>query len=342
MAKIILLIVSCLLMLVAEPAAGQGNTTVLIYHKFGEAQSPTTNVSLVNFARQMAWLRDNDYQVLPLARLVRLLDTSAAIPERAVVITIDDGYESVYTGAWPILRQYGYPFTVFLYAKAIEKKYPEFLSWKQIKEMQTAGVDFEGHSYSHYRLGNKPAGLTKSGYAHWVRADLEKGRAVLARHLGRPPALLALPYGEYNSIITRQCREIGYEAIFSQDPGSVSGDTGYVIPREPILGYDWSTLEHFKNVLERTDLPISNIEPDTAPFSGVARQFCATLLYPGRYDLRTLNVYVSELGWQRPEITGNRVCLANARKLKRRTNRVAISAIDKSHRRAIRFWLLIR
>jgi len=68
-----------------------------------------------------------------LARLVRLLATPAAVPERAVVITIDDGYRSVYTGAWPILRQYGYPFTVFLYVEAVEKKYREFLSWKKSK-----------------------------------------------------------------------------------------------------------------------------------------------------------------------------------------------------------------
>ncbi|NOX26354.1 MAG: polysaccharide deacetylase family protein [Deltaproteobacteria bacterium] len=344
MIKTFLLIAFCLLALGVEAAVGQENTTVLIYHKFGEEQSPTTNVSLANFARQMAWLRDNDYRVLPLAQLVRLLADQAAVPDRAVVITIDDGYKSVYTGAWPILRRYGYPFTVFLYAKAVEKKYREFLSWKEIKEMRAAGVDFQGHSYSHYHLGNRPAGLTDSGYAHWIRADLEKGRAVLQRHLGRRPEFLALPYGEYNSIITRQCREIGYKAIFSQDPGSVSSDTGYVIPREPILGYEWSTLAHFKAVLARTDLPISNIEPETAPFTGQIKQFCATLLYPRRYDLRTLNIYVSELGWQRPDkINGSRVCLTNNRDLKLRMNRVAISARDKlTRRQAVRFWLLMK
>jgi len=205
--------------------------------------------------------------------------------------------------------------------------------------MRAAGVDFQSHSYSHYHLGNRPAGLTDSGYARWVRADLEKGRAVLQCHLGGQSQFLALPYGEYNSIITGQCRKIGYKAIFSQDPGSVSNDTGYVIPREPILGYEWGTLTHFKAVLARTDLPISNIEPDTEPVTGQSKQFCATLLYPQRYDLRTLNIYVSELGWQRPDkINGSRVCLTNNRSLKRRLNRVAVSArVKLTRRQAIGF-----
>jgi peptidoglycan/xylan/chitin deacetylase (PgdA/CDA1 family) len=327
----------------AGSAAGQENVTVLIYHKFGEDQYPTTNVSLLKFARQMAYLRDNGYQVLPLAQMAGMLARKDVLPERAVVITIDDGYESVYSGAWPILKKYGYPFTVFLYAKAVEKKYRDFLTWPQIDEMRAAGVDFQDHGYSHYRMGRKPAGLTKAGYADWIYADLKKSRAILTRHLGYRPDFLALPYGEYNSVVSAQCNKIGYKAVFSQDPGSVSSDTGYIIPREPILGYDWSTLEHFKSVLERDDLPLTDLRPDTEPFTGKADQFCATIMYQERYDMRTLRVFVSELGWQSAtNVDGKRLCLSNDKELMRRTNRVAISVREKNkHRQSIRFWLLI-
>gem|GEM_PF-45286 len=340
--KIVFIALFLFIMLWGGNASGRGHVTVLIYHKFGEAQYPTTNVSLANFAQQMAYLRDNNYQVLPLAQMDQWLKSSADLPDKAAVITIDDGYESVYSGAWLILRQYGYPFTVFLYTKAVEKKYRNFLTWEQIEEMRAAGVDFQDHSYSHYRMGTKPTGMNDAEYGSWVRDDIEKSRAILERHLGAFPEFLAPPYGEYNSIIIEQVKELGYKAIFSQDPGSVSKDSGYILPREPILGYDWGTIKHFKTVLERCDLPITDIEPDTRPFNGNAAKICATLQYPERYEPGTLNVYVSELGWQRPEVDGKRICLANSKKLRRRTNRIAISAREKDlDCQAIRFWLLI-
>jgi len=319
------------------------NVTVLIYHKFGEEQYPTTNVSLERFAGQMAYLQENDYQVLPLARMVKLLHSGKPLPDKAVVITIDDGYESVYTGAWPILRKHGYPFTVFLYTKAVEHDYHNFLTWKQVREMWQAGVDFEDHSFSHFRLGTRPGGLDDKGYAAWIRADLEKSRAVLDRRLGATPRFLALPYGEYNSVIEEQCKQLGYEAVFSQDPGSVSRDTGYIIPREPVLGLDWSTMAHFIMVLRRVDLPLVDIEPGIDPFVNTKpARFCASLLYPQRYQPGSFSMYVSELGWQRPDIDGNRLCITNDLELKRRSNRVAVSAREKgSGRSAVRFWLLI-
>ncbi len=328
---------------VVATAAGQDdNATVLIYHKFGEEQHPTTNISRANFVRQMAYLREQGYQVLPLARIVDMLHGASTLPDKTVAITIDDGYESVYTVAWPILKQYGYPFTVFLYAKAVERKYRDFLTWQQIEEMQAAGVDFQDHGYNHAYLGIKPVGMTDQEYADWILFDLARGRAVLQHHLGGGGSFLALPYGEYNSIIADQCRKIGYRAVFSQDPGSVSSSTGYIIPREPILGYDWSTLAHFETILKRVDLPLADLLPDTKPFKGRADKFCATMLFPERYAPETLNVYVSELGWQRPKVDGNRICLTNDKVLKRRSNRVGISAREKiTGRRAIHFWLLI-
>lgn len=324
-------------------AAEQENVTVLIYHKFGEPQYPTTNVSLARFADQMAYLQENNYQVLPLQRMVEMLHSGKPLPDKTVVITIDDGYESIYTGAWPILRRYGYPFTVFLYVKAVDHDYHNFLTWKQIQEMRQAGVDFEDHSYSHYRLGKKPDGLDNKGYTAWIKADLEKSRALLGSRLGAVPRFLALPYGEYNSVVEEQCKNLGYEAIFSQDPGSVSHDTGYIIPREPVLGVDWSTMEHFVKVLQRVDLPLVDMEPGIAPFvDKKPARFCATLLYPQRYKPDSFSIYVSELGWQRPEMDGNRLCVANNNELMRRTNRVAISAREKgTGRSAVRFWLLI-
>ncbi|MFC1845473.1 polysaccharide deacetylase, partial [Thermodesulfobacteriota bacterium] len=113
--------------------------------------------------------------------------------------------------------------------------------------------------------------------------------------------------------------------------------------REPILGNDWSTMEHFQKILERVDLPLVGetpalgLLPDKKP-----ERFGAKLLYPDRYIEGTLGIYVSELGWQRATLENNFVGIANSVELKRKINRVAISGREKeSGRTAIRYWMLV-
>ena len=324
--------------------AGLGNVTIFIYHKFGEDRYPTTNVGLDRFAEQMSYLRESNYQVISLAELVKLMKSGRKLPDKTAVITIDDGYLSTYTGAWPILKEHGFPFTVFLYVKAVDKQYRNFLTWEQVREMSKAGVDFQDHSYSHHRLGRWLEEMDEAEYRAWIRGDLEKSRSILIRQLGHSPTLLALPYGEYNTIIIDEAKKTGYEAVLSQDPGSVSRHTDiFRLPREPILGNDWVTMKHFSSVLKRVDLPFTDMEPGIGPLLNTTpAAFCASLINDQWYQPGTLGIYVSELGWKKAELTGRRLCIENSVELTRRTNRVAISGREKgSGRTAIAYWLMI-
>nr|MBF0222619.1 polysaccharide deacetylase family protein [Desulfobulbaceae bacterium] len=327
-------------------AATENSATIFIYHKFGEDKYPTTNVALDRFEEQMQFLRDNSYQVISLADLIAYLKNKGAkpLPEKTVVITIDDGYVSTYTGAWPILKKYRYPFTVFLYVKAVDSGYRNFLTWEQVKEMRSAGVDFQPHTYSHLRLGSWSKEVDESGYREWISTDLKHGYKVFEANLGVRPRFLALPYGEYNSIIIDEARKNGMEAVFSQDPGSISSSTDpYRVPREPILGNDWSTMDHFKQVLDRVDLPVTDMYPPIIPFRDNAPDsFCATVNDINSFNSGSFGIYVSELGWKAAQVEKNRVCIKNEEALTRRTNRVAISARKKdSGSTAIHYWLLI-
>jgi len=332
----------------AEGVAGQvesvGNVTVFIYHKFGEDQYPTTNVAVNRFDEQMAFLKDNGYQVISLKRLSDLLKQGKPLPDKTVVITIDDGYSSTYTAAWPIFKKYGFPFTVFVYVKAVDSGYSNFLTWEQIKEMQEAGVDFQDHSYSHHRFGTIPKGLDQQSYKEWIQQDLKKGRAILSEHLGYEPQFLALPYGEYNETVIEIAEANGYQMVLSQDPGSVSRYSDVMaLPREPILGNDWATMRHFETVLDRVDLPFKDMEPKRQPLLSTPEKFCATLLAPEAYQQSSLGIYVSEFGWQPATLKNKRLCIDNLKALERRFNRVAISAKEKeSGRQAIRYWLLFQ
>lgn len=323
----------------------RGDATIFIYHHFDDDRYPTTNVSLENFKEQMAYLADNNYKVIPLAELVDLLVTKKRLPEKVAVITIDDGYKTIYNNAWPVLKKHGFPFTVFLYVEGIERGYKNYLTWDQIKEMQAAGVDFQDHSFSHHYLADKPVGLNEEEYRTWIKKDLARGASILTVKLGKRPRFFAIPYGEYNRIVIEEAKKVGYDAIFTQDGGSVSSDTDTaMISREPILGNDWSQLKHFKNVLERVDLPIDNLEPSLEPLTNsTPSTFGARLLYPDRYNKGSFGIYVSELGWQKAQIEGDHVYIENTKPLTRKLNRVMINAKERgSGRTALRFWLLVK
>lgn len=325
---------------------GSGSTprvTVLIYHRFGESRYPSTNVSLERFEEQMAYLRDSGYRVISLAEMVRRLRDRLPFEDRTVVLTVDDGYRSVYDKAWPVLKRYGYPFTVFLYTAQHEAGNPNYLGWGQIQEMQAAGVDFQDHSFSHHRMAHRPAGMDDAAYRDWLRKDMERSRLVLAEKLGRMPTVFAVPYGEYNQAVTEEARRLGFEAVLRQDPGAVSSATDpYAIPREAILGNEWSSLEHFKKVLNRVDLPFAGMTPPPGNLADLSpAEFAVRVADPERYQPGSFGVYVSELGWKPAKVEGDRVSVAGGQ-LSRRLNRVAVSAWEKeSGRMAVRFWLLV-
>ncbi|ADH85663.1 polysaccharide deacetylase family protein [Desulfurivibrio alkaliphilus] len=327
----------------AQEEPRRGDATIFIYHHFGDDRYPTTNVSMEQFKEQMAYLADNDYNVIALAELVGMLRDGTPLPPRTVVITVDDGYRTTYTKAWPVLQQYDFPFTVFLYVEGLEKKYSNYMTWEQVAEMAAAGVDFQDHSYSHHRLADWPADWSEERYRRWISEDLHRGKEILTRRLGEEPRFFAIPYGEYNHIVLEEAQKIGYEAIFTQDAGSVSDDTELsMISREPILGTNWSTLEHFQQVLARVDLPFTDKTPGLQPLQdNPPPRIGARLLYPERYRPGTFGIFVSELGWQQAKVDGDFVYIDNDTVLERRINRVMISAREKdTGRTALRFWML--
>jgi len=325
----------------AEPA--RPGATVLIYHRFGEEDLPTTNIAADRFEEQLAFLRDNGYRVLALRDLAARLLQGEPLPDRSVVITIDDGYRSVYEVAWPLLRKYGFPFTVFVYVEATDQGRRGYMNWNQIRELRDAGVDFQNHGYGHLHMAERRPGMTDQAYRAWIRADLAVSTRILSQQLGQRPEFFAVPYGEYNQAVIDEARLFGYRAILMQDPGSVGADTDpLAIPREAILGEDWSTMEHFQMVLERVDLPLADLEPVTAVRGEIPPRFSARLLYPERYRPGTLGIYVTELGWRQAVVEDGRVIVANDQPLTRPINRVAVSGREKeSNRTAIRYWLLV-
>lgn len=184
--------------LVAESLGIGRGARILVYHGINDSPTSPYAVSARDFAFQMRFLAE---QCRPVSvhSLVELLRRGRPIPPRTVAVTIDDGYSDAYTHAYPILRRFAIPATVFLPVDLIgagssgtaTSRLPqtEFLLWSQVREMSRSGIDFGSHTLTHVSL-TEPARQD-------IREQLEKSKARLEEEIGQPVTGFAYPYGTY-------------------------------------------------------------------------------------------------------------------------------------------------
>jgi peptidoglycan/xylan/chitin deacetylase (PgdA/CDA1 family) len=235
-----------------EPATVQ-TVPILCYHRFG----PRTNNLTVTpqaFEAQMRYLRENGYTVVPMARLADFLEGKAALPKKSVVITIDDGYRSTYEIAWPILKRYGYPATVYLYTDFVGAG--DALTWAQMKEMSGPGqIDIQPHSKTHSNLTLKLADENEARYRDRIRREVDAPIDAIRERLNESTLSYAFPYGDVNDTVVEFLRAKNVRLGVTVTPG---GNAFFAPPvmlrRSMIFGGD--DIDVFKNKLV-TALPVS-------------------------------------------------------------------------------------
>jgi peptidoglycan/xylan/chitin deacetylase (PgdA/CDA1 family) len=234
-------------------AHADDGAVVLIYHRFGEAQHPSTSVTLTQFERQLAAIRDGGYTVLPLPELVRMLADGTPVPSRSVAITIDDAYVSTVTEAWPRLRAHGYPFTLFVSTDAADAGTGDLMSWDQIRAMAADPLVTIGH---HGAAHAHMAALSMAEAA----ADLDRADQRFRSELGHVPALFAYPYGEYGAALRAMVAARGFTAAFGQHSGVADRWTDrFVLPRFALNA--GTSHEDFLLRLAAMPLPAEEVQP---------------------------------------------------------------------------------
>lgn len=248
----------------SPPAVVPSHAVVFMYHRFGDARHPSTNVTLADFDAQLNWLAQHHYQVWPLPKIVAYLKTGRAIPDHVVAISIDDAYQTVYEYAYPRLKARGWPFTVFVETGSVDQHLPDFMTWDELREMQQHGANFGNHTMDHAHLPFRNKGETDLAWADRVRKDILGAQAHLQAELGpqtnADPKLFAYPYGEYDQDLAELVTGLGYVA-FGQQAGAIGEPLdARALPRFPIEeGY--SAISQF--VLDATSLPmpIASVQP---------------------------------------------------------------------------------
>jgi peptidoglycan/xylan/chitin deacetylase (PgdA/CDA1 family) len=186
---------------------------ILTYHNLGEQAKGRLVLAAASFREQMQYLKTNGYRVVSLADFVEFARLGRQLPQRAVVLTFDDGYRSFKDYAYPVLRDLGFTATLFIYTDWVGAGRGA-LSWNDLRELSAAGFDIQAHTKTHADL-RRAHGETDAQYARRMHAELELPQELFNKNLGRRSQILAYPYGRWEEGLLPKVKEYGYIAAFS-------------------------------------------------------------------------------------------------------------------------------
>ena len=182
---------------------GKIDAPILLYHHInGENLSDRYTVSITDFREQMETLKEMGYTPIPISLFLNALLGGAEIPEKPIVITFDDGHESVYTNAFPIMKELDFVGVFYIVANRI-RDVEDFVNVEQLKEMIGAGWEIGSHSFTH-------ADLTKNHGS--VSKEIGDSKTVLEQALGTKIETFAYPFGTIDSFLAQSVSNYLYRA----------------------------------------------------------------------------------------------------------------------------------
>ena len=197
-------------------AADPSSVPILLYHRLGPVSPDEMTVTTPVFEAQLKLIQERGYKVIPLAALVAALgDSAVPLPERAVVLTADDGHRTVYSDMFPLIQRLKIPVTLFIYPSAISNA-DYAMTWAQLAEMKASGlVDIQSHTFWHPNFNVERKRLAPAAYEKFTRDQFLKAKAVLEQRLGGKVDLLAWPFGIRDEQLDQWAQAAGYVAAFT-------------------------------------------------------------------------------------------------------------------------------
>lgn len=228
------------------------SAVILQYHHVSDVTPASTSISVENFRQHMQYISEQ-HQVLPLADVITALQQNKPLPDKALVITFDDGYRDIYANGRPILEQLSLPYTVFINPERIGSS--KQLSWQQIAQMQQQGASFANHTLGHIHLLQTLPGESQQAWLGRIENNILTSEKQLEEKLGYSLRYLAYPYGEYNTQVQQLVKRLGFVA-FGQHSGAIySGSDFTALPRFPAAGR-FANLTKLKTKMRTLAMPV--------------------------------------------------------------------------------------
>lgn len=200
-------------------ANGYQVVPILCYHRFADNCKSRLCMPAYIFKKQMKYLKKNGYRVINFSQLLDFLEYRKPIPEKSVIVSIDDGYRSVYNIAYPILKKYGFTATLFIYTDFIGVS-RNALTWHQLAKMKADGIEIGSHTVHHSDLSKPKQEEDAQAYMARINEELRLSKRIIDKKLGQNTTLLAYPYGRYNKTVLKISEQSGYRIAVTVKRGS--------------------------------------------------------------------------------------------------------------------------
>jgi peptidoglycan/xylan/chitin deacetylase (PgdA/CDA1 family) len=232
---------------------------ILMYHSIGYEEG-SFFVSPENFNRQMRYLKDKGYEVISLDELVKSIESKKRVRRNKVVITFDDGYKDNFTYAYPVLKRYNFPATIFLITDYIGTKSnpgeKEFMLWEDVVVMSNNGISFGGHTKSHITLGLMVD--EKQAFE-----EIAGSKEALEKKIDGRVDYFCYPVGAFNERIKELVRKAGYKGACATNRGYVKYNRDvYELKRIKVTNSDtnkpfsfWAKLSGYYMLFDRERSP---------------------------------------------------------------------------------------
>ncbi|EAR08730.1 polysaccharide deacetylase family protein [Reinekea blandensis] len=275
-------------------AQAGSHINILVYHHVSENTPASTSVSPAQFREHLQLLQDNGFNVVDLESTLAQLQRGETVPDNAVAITFDDGYHNIYDNAWPLLKTFNFPFTVFVATDAIDQQYSDMMSWDQLRDMHQAGVTIANHSSDHgYLVRHQPRD------EQWLTstiANIEHAQERLEEELGSGvPKWLAYPYGEFSDALAERLQTLNYTAFAQHSGGVWSGSDFQAIPRFAAAGI-YANPKTLLTKLQSRPMPVDEAQVSDMVTTQSRPELVATLVERNDFA-KALNCFVDG-AWQ--------------------------------------------
>jgi peptidoglycan/xylan/chitin deacetylase (PgdA/CDA1 family) len=277
--------------------ADEGPTaTVLCYHIVEAPAAPRMHIDRETFRQQLRYLEMTGYNVVPLRHVYEYVTGKrASLPKNAVVITIDDGWRSTYTEAFPELQKRKFPFTVFIYPNIIGKT-SNALTWAQIREMADAGVDIQSHALTHpFLTKRRHRSMSDEQYSQWLAKELAESRRILEKESGKKVQYLAYPYGDYDDRVAAAAAKAGYTAALTCDFGRVKKGSDPLKMKRFVID-DKMDFAAFRKYLGATPMQVAEVTPKPGTIDAGVRTITAKLPGHEKLDPQSVGMALLSLG----------------------------------------------
>ncbi|MBP9759981.1 MAG: polysaccharide deacetylase family protein [Candidatus Pacebacteria bacterium] len=219
---------------------------ILVYHGVRDTKpNETAEVRQFNIApkeldRQLAYLKEQGFTTISFKDLEAYFDKNTPLPDKPVILTFDDGWQTQYEQALPLLKKYTMKATFFLFPNGMGHK--NFITWDEARDLVTAGMEIGSHSKSHQYM-------TKQDIAVLPK-EVSGSKAWLEEELHTPVTAFSYPFGLYNEVITTLLRETGYTSARTLNKSTIQSRANRLEMPSYLVSNNFKDFQYIINIVE--------------------------------------------------------------------------------------------